>query len=260
MGDDKNDEFEATILAKKSLMSYMNQRKFVGAIAFFLPLALWLGNYLLADRWKVFKDHYGIQSSMSAYYYTSMRNLFVGALCSVGVFLVCSKDADTEDLPWWKNGTTLYRFAGGLALAVPFLPTRRVVVTTTDPPITGFESFIGDLHFVAASVLFITLAWICLTLFTKKDRAYGKDYPATGTGKTRRNWFYKFCAVMMGVAIIFIWITTSLKTTKFLGLPPTFLGEWWALAFFGLGWAAKGLDFNSDFNKKYLKRLGLYDR
>src|SRR5207245_4583836 len=62
------------------VLSYLELRKAVGIIGFALPFALAFGKILLQGR--------GIQSSISGYYYTDMRNVFVGSLCAIGVFLM----------------------------------------------------------------------------------------------------------------------------------------------------------------------------
>jgi len=60
--------------------SYLSLRKAVGWIGMSLPFVLMLGVIL------IFNGNL-IQESISHYYYTGMRNVFVGALCAVGLFL-----------------------------------------------------------------------------------------------------------------------------------------------------------------------------
>lgn len=61
-------------------LTYLTLRKAVGAIAVLLPFAL-------AIPWWLLRDH-GLRSSISDYYYTGMRNLFVGSLRDRYVSLV----------------------------------------------------------------------------------------------------------------------------------------------------------------------------
>src|SRR5580704_11455205 len=84
----------------------------VGAIGIGLPLALIAGNWLTGDKAgaKVI-----VPDSMSGSYYTSMRNMFVGALCALGVFLIFYRHTERQDR------CTL--FAGVCALLVAFDPT-----------------------------------------------------------------------------------------------------------------------------------------
>jgi hypothetical protein len=52
---------------------------------------------------------------MSGSYYTSTRNLFVGALCALGVFLIGYRHTERQNRCTW--------FAGACALVVAFAPT-----------------------------------------------------------------------------------------------------------------------------------------
>jgi hypothetical protein len=57
------------------------------------------------------------QSSISAYYYTPARNVFVAALCCLGIMLIVYKGSrDVEDV--------LLNLAGSLAFFVAFVPVR----------------------------------------------------------------------------------------------------------------------------------------
>jgi hypothetical protein len=59
-----------------------------------------------------------LPGSMSGYYYTHMRDLFVGALCALGVFLVAYVGYDEVDR-WITN------IAGLCAIGVAFFPPSR---------------------------------------------------------------------------------------------------------------------------------------
>jgi len=54
-----------------------------------LPIALAVGGLL------IFRT--GIQPSLSAYYYTGMKNVFVGTLCAIGVFLFSYRGYSKKD-------------------------------------------------------------------------------------------------------------------------------------------------------------------
>jgi hypothetical protein len=67
------------------VMDYRVLRALIGAIAFFLVPVVYIGN------WLIFTRHLGgclspntrIPGSLSGFYYTHMRNLFVGAMCAI---------------------------------------------------------------------------------------------------------------------------------------------------------------------------------
>jgi len=60
--------------------SYLALRKAVGWIGMLLPFVLMCGVSL------IFKSDIKLQN-ISMYYYTGMRDVFVGALCAIGLFL-----------------------------------------------------------------------------------------------------------------------------------------------------------------------------
>lgn len=75
------------------------------------------------------KVHPGcFQASISAYYYTPVRAVFVAALVTLGVCLICLRGStDIEDL--------LLNVAGMLAPVVAFVPTPDYVRTCTSVPV-----------------------------------------------------------------------------------------------------------------------------
>src|SRR5215469_5887569 len=74
-------------------INYLTLRKVVGGIGLLLPVGLLVGNTLVASN---------LPHSMSGYYYTDVRNLFVGALCALGVFLIGYAGFDDWDR-WLTN-------------------------------------------------------------------------------------------------------------------------------------------------------------
>ncbi len=91
------------------LWTYICLRAGMAAIAFLFPLFLWWGGYAFQQE---------LMSSMSAYYYSPMRNLFVGALCAIGAFLFLYRGFSQQE-NWALNG------AGLLALGIAWFPTKR---------------------------------------------------------------------------------------------------------------------------------------
>ena len=59
------------------VLSFLSVRRAIGALGFFLPVALALYGLIAGD----------LRASMSAYFYSPMREIFVGTLCAQAVFL-----------------------------------------------------------------------------------------------------------------------------------------------------------------------------
>ena len=88
--------------------TYFFMRSGMAILAFAFPLVLWLGG----------RSIMGIEAreSMSAYYHTDMRDVFVGVLCAIGFTLLLYKGFDKwED--WALNA------AGVLAFGIAMVPT-----------------------------------------------------------------------------------------------------------------------------------------
>ncbi|HSH76059.1 MAG TPA: hypothetical protein VLA09_10290, partial [Longimicrobiales bacterium] len=93
---------------------------------------------------------------------------------------------------------------------------------------------VGALHFIAATALFLTLAYFSWALFTKSA---GSPTPA----KLKRNKVYRTCAVVMVACIALIAIYSwFLSGTSLSALNPVFWLETFALWAFGVSWFIKG--------------------
>src|SRR3972149_5766053 len=130
------------------VLSYLGLRKAVGIIGTALPFVLAFGKILLEGP--------GIQSSISSYYHTEMRDVFVGSLCAIAVFLLSYRGYERKDD---IAGDLACIFAIGVAL----LPT------TPDLNPTSRDNIVGGLHLLFAAGFFLTLAFFSLVLFRKTD-------------------------------------------------------------------------------------------
>ena len=93
--------------------SYLWLRAFVGILGILVPLVLVFAEPALFD------DRPFMLGSLSAYYYSGVRDFFVGSLCAIGVFLVAYKIVDRS----WEN---LVSIAAAIAvIAVALFPTSR---------------------------------------------------------------------------------------------------------------------------------------
>ena len=72
------------------VLSYPGLRRSGGYLGIALPFALVLGQ-TVSNAFVTGHLSLAIQPSISAYYYTSMRNILVGDLCAIAVFLIACK-------------------------------------------------------------------------------------------------------------------------------------------------------------------------
>ena len=163
-------------------MSYLSLRKAVGWIGLTLPILLVVGGFVLQRL--AHAPHLHIESSISAYYYTRMGNVFVGLLCAIGVFHLATEGYDLSD-----------RIAGRLvcifAFGVAWFPTTPEAECSAQP--THAQNVIGNLHYTFAALLFLTLAFFCMFQFTQMVNVKTRT-----RRKRERNVVYRSC----GVAIL----------------------------------------------------------
>jgi hypothetical protein len=113
------------------------------------------------------------QGSISAYYYTAARNVFVATLCCLGIMLIVYKGSnDTEDV--------LLNLAGTLAFFVAFVPVRipdvagcRQVLPTADEKSDAIANNFGAL-IVALVVAGAIIAFVFV--IDKESRSETSDW------------------------------------------------------------------------------------
>ncbi|HTL39332.1 MAG TPA: DUF998 domain-containing protein [Methylomirabilota bacterium] len=197
------------------VLSYLDLRKAIGIIGMALPFVLVLGKVILEGP--------GLQSSISSYYYTIMRDVFVGSLCSIAVFLFSYRGyAQIDNM----MGMLASLFAVGTALF------------PTDPSVnpTDLQILIGKFHITFALLFFLTLAFFALFLFRKTD----PTKPPTPQ-KLMRNSVYTFCGWGIIVCILLIIIVEKLSRDLVLfDYVPVFWLEALAIILFGISWFVKG--------------------
>jgi hypothetical protein len=140
---------------RELVVSYLFLRRAVGWIAILLPIVLLAGNLISSAA--------SPPESMSGYYYTDMRNIFIGSLCALGVFLVAYNGYDNVDR--WV--TTI---AGLGAIGVAFCPTKPAVcvagaVACPAPSVRQLathQTVVGDIHLGFALLAFVMLGLMAL--------------------------------------------------------------------------------------------------
>ena len=199
------------------VFSYLELRKTIGLLGIAFPFVLSIGALILFQE--------GLQSSISSYYHTDMRDVFVGILCAIGFFLLSYKGYKRCDDIAGDLGCV---FAVGVAL----------FPTTPDDGAANGARLIGYVHFAFAALFFLTLIYFSLFLFTKTD----PDKSPTKR-KLQRNRVYKACGYTMSICILLIAIYSFLPDTMASHLEaykPIYWLEALAVFAFGISWFTKG--------------------
>ncbi len=196
------------------VISYLTLRKLIGALGFTFPFILVIGGSLIKTD---------IQSSMSHYYHTGMRDVFVAVLCTVAAFFLAYKGYEKKD-------AIAGNIAGISAIGVAMLPT-------THDTLKSASDLIGGLHLLFATIYFLTLAYFCLFLFTKSS--------STPTPrKLLRNAIYRISgytilACLVGIAV-YKYVLPENIIASVSHLHPFFWLESLGILVFGASWLVKG--------------------
>jgi hypothetical protein len=160
---------------------------------------------------------------MSASYYTHMRNVFVGSMCAIGVFLIGYRRTRVDN---WLSS-----FAGTFALLVALFPTSLAGTGTSD-------DWQPRVHTFSAFALLILLGLFCVWRFPKGDAR--KQFMT----KAASDRVYVGC----GLGMALFGLLEVLNTFTGIGwdglITPTYVSESGAVLLFGVAWLLKGLNLD----------------
>jgi hypothetical protein len=208
--------------------SFLCLRTIIGALGVLLPpLVIFGARYLFSES-----GHFP-RTSISDYYYSGAREIFVDTLAATGVFFVAYKilEANVENF--------LSILAGLAAITISLFPTGKDAFEQTIPS-NGTQNLVGvanasDVHY-GASIVFL----VCLTLisvcFGFREGARTKR-PKQKVGPTGWKVFHWACAAAMAIALIGVLV----MSWKF-GL---LAGEIVCALAFGASWFAKGFEIDA---------------
>lgn len=202
------------------LRAYMRLRLWIGVLGLSLPVLLVLGERLRGED---------VQTSLSAYYGTDSRDLFVGVLVVVGAFLVAYRVSESHLDNWLATA------AGLLVVVVAFVPN-------TSPQW-------GWLHFTAAALFILSLGLITLRFgrseASRSDRVFNDS---------QRRWRATLHYVCFGVILAFVALGAVVGLLKSATDEP----DWWWITYniaiveagavwaFATSWIVKGMElFNT---------------
>lgn len=232
--------------------SYMTLRKAIGWIGVCLPFGVFLGN------WAFFSHHVlgclapisdKLPESLSGYYYSHMRDAFVGGMWAAGVFLFFYRGHDWIDR-WATN------FAGLFALGIALFPTAGPAIAQANrcSPVTPLlvqpapnAAAISFVHLVSLCGLMLMIA-VMAWRFT---RTYSADQIGAMTAedqeieltpglKLRNNRIYWGCVVAIGIAGAFALAQNYFSVPVKRDAPWLLYAETLAFLAFGTAWFVKG--------------------
>lgn len=199
--------------SRNRTFDYVTLRLLMGLIAFAIPILVTYLAYPIALE------------SISAAYHTDAQDAFVGMLFIVGAFLIAYRGHEPEQGLVSKLGAVA-------AALVAIFPTSTIGM----PNLSS-----GPVHYIAAAVLFLILAYFCYVFWNMTRTS---DRPI----ERRRSPIYAACGIIMLACIVVIAIATWFFGETANDLRLTFWGEWIALWAFGTAWvvAGKSLPFLSE--------------
>lgn len=215
-------------MKNKLSFSYLSIRKIIGMLGILFPLILVTGSF-------AFGNCQNIQPSISDYYHTNMRDVFVGYVCTLALFLIAYKGYDrTDDI--------VSTLAGIFGLVVALFPTKlktganSVILECNIWCTVQKAAWVNTVHLIAALLFLLCLCYFSLFLFTKS-----KAIPTLK--KLQRDKIYFTCGYMMFVCIFLLMVLFALPdsiSTPLLTYKPVFCLETIAFIAFGFSWLVKG--------------------
>jgi len=204
------------------VISYFILRRLIGILGILLALVCYGGGRLFSDL--------SLQPSISFYYYTNVRDLFVGLLVGVSMFLITYKGYEVID-----NIVSNITGMVGLGIAIfPCLFSKEVTMSV------GFFQFNPELsntlHLICSASFFVLLALNSLFLFTLTDK--NKEMTEN---KKKRNKVYITCGIIILaslISLVFIKLTVDPKIIDEKKI--VFIFEAVMLVSFGISWLVKG--------------------
>lgn len=211
----------------EALETYYRVRRGIGYLGFLLPLVL-IGGGLIAAR--------TVEPSISDYYHTIMRDLYVAVIAATGVFLL-AYSGYRPGIDERMSDDRVATIAGLAALGVAFFP--NIAVTMSDKPAAFWQLAFGNqvtayVHYVSAFVFLSALGYMSYAKFSRTD-------------DLRRRAIYRRCGLVIYAATAAVVVTSAMKMFGPAGLQ-RIVSDWllilWAEAVgiwaFSLAWLTKG--------------------
>jgi len=203
------------------VVSYLTLRQMIGWAGLLMPVTVRLGAL-------IFEGIYSTDS-ISAYYYTGMRDAFVSTLVLGGALLACYRTP-----AWHDNVLAIVAGVSAIGLGLfPMSPAFATEILQKYPEMNELKCYINR-GFLGFHFLFVG-AFFALTFYLVYFRFSAFTPPMPTRQKLIRNKVYKLCGAAMLVAFIAIGILAS--TTRGASI---FWPETVAVVAFAVAWLVKG--------------------
>jgi hypothetical protein len=216
-------------LENEFIISYYTLRKAIGWLGLLMPIIVRWGAKLL--------EKIPSHDSISAYYYTSMRDVFVGVLAATGVFLFCYRGPDKKD-NFWTN------VAGLCAVGIALFPTDPIYHEriSSQYAISSVDCYSNHgplgFHIYVVAAFFLIISYLTIFRFRKPSQPYITKQKLT------RNKIYVICGIVMVAMLIAIVALKAINKDL-----PIFWPETIAIVAFGIAWLVKGQTILKDKQK-----------
>jgi hypothetical protein len=202
-------------------LSHLHLRQAVGYLGLALPIVVRIGAHLFEDI--------SATESISAYYYTGMRDVFVAILVLVGALLACYRTPAVQD-------TTIALIAGAAAAGIGLFPMDPVFADVIMSRFSnaGSATCYHNIGFVGYHEFFVGVFFL-LAFYLVSFRFSAFTPVAASAQKLKRNLIYRICGVVMLLA--FATIAYLILIAKSYNI---FIPESIAVMAFAVAWLVKG--------------------
>lgn len=204
--------------ASPHVVSYLWLRRAVGGLGLLLPLMLGpIGFFLLGID---------IQQNMSCYYHTALRDVFVGILFAIGLFMFC-----------YVGSTQFENWTGNLGCLAAIGIALCPIDYGSDP--LQQRTIAGYIHTMCGGVLFT-----CMGLFSLWHFPASEPEDENRVWDDRRRLVFRatgivlFCSLL--VMAIYLFALDSRQREQLGRWNVIFWGEWVAIWAFAIAWLVKG--------------------
>jgi hypothetical protein len=212
--------------SNNQIISYLTLRRLIGVLGILLSLVCVLGGYFFSGK--------TIQQSISYYYYTNMRDFFVGLLFCVSLFLLTYRGYQLIDN---LVSTICGIAAAGIAIFPCFNdlnPELPVGLFQLSPKTSNI------IHLSSAGLFFLLLAVNSMFLFTISKN------PKKTINKEKRNIIYYGCGITILISLLFLAFIFIFKPWDYNKFKLILITETIMLLAFGISWLVKGKTLYKD--------------